>query len=140
MPVDITLLESLEFFADLDREYLGRFAASMNCLKVTEGETLTRMGDVAGAFFIVLDGNFMICFKNDRAVTIHEKGEIVGWSAAVAPFQYTGTTVALTEGEVLALDDADFLDMIRQDSGLGDVMMKKLGPTISTRASIFKMT
>ncbi|VEN75075.1 conserved hypothetical protein [Candidatus Desulfarcum epimagneticum] len=140
MAVDITLLESLEFFAGLDREDLDRFAVSMNRVKVAEGESLTRTGDVAGAFFIVLNGNFMIHFKNGRAVTIHEKGEVIGWSAAVAPFRYTGATVALTEGEVLALDDADFLDMIRQDSGLGDVMMKKLEPTISTRASIFKMT
>ena len=139
MSVDIKLLESLELFGDLGSEPLARFADCMNRVNVTEGEKLTQMGNFAGAFFVILKGNFMVYFENDRALTLHEPGEVMGWSTLMTPFQYVGTALALSEGDVLRLDGSDFLDIIRQDAAVGDKIMKKLNQTISKRTALLRM-
>ena len=139
MAVDIKILESLDLFADLGSESLARFADCMNRVKVTEGEKLTQMGNFASDFFVILEGNFMIYFENDRALTLHERGEVMGWSTLTTPFQYVGTVVALSKGETLTLAGSDFLDIIRQDASVGDNIMKKLNKTISKRTAILRM-
>ncbi len=135
MPVDVKLLESLELFADLGNGALTKFASRMNRLKVMEGEELIRMENVASALFVVLKGNFMIYFKNNRAITIHKRGETLNWSAA-APFKCAGAALALTKGEVLSLEEADFSTIVRQGSDAGDKLMKRLDKTIAKRSAV----
>ncbi len=133
MPIDANILESLDLFVDLKPDELEQIAPLMNDFKVTEGEVLTRRGDPAHTFFIILSGNFMVYFKKDRAFTLHKKGEVIGWSTVVTPFRYTGTAVALTEGEVLSMEGEEFLRLIQSNAALGDKIMKKINMVVAER-------
>ncbi len=103
MPSDSIILESLDFFAGLTPAELEQAHSIAHPMQVAEAEILTRIDAPARNFFIVLSGNFMIAFKDDRAITLHDKGKIMGWSTVFTPFRYKGTTTALTEGEVLSI-------------------------------------
>lgn len=134
MTVDIGLIESLDILADLKYVEMEQLTSLMRKMKVTEGEVITRRGDGAHAFFIVLSGDFMVSFNDGRAITLHNKGDIIGCSTVVAPFNYTGTATALTNGEVLSMPGQDFLSLIKSDPALSDKIMKKINMIISERS------
>ncbi|MCJ7616527.1 MAG: cyclic nucleotide-binding domain-containing protein [Desulfobacterales bacterium] len=133
MSTDIQTLKSLDLFADLNFGELEKIASLMHMMKVTEGEVLTRKGEPARTFFIVLSGNFMLSFKKERSFTLHNKGNIIGWSTVVTPFQYRGTAIALTDGLVLSMPGQEFLRLIQSDSTLGDKIMRKINKIVSER-------
>jgi len=134
MTVDIGLIESLDIFAELKHAEIEQIASLMHKTTVTEGEVIARRGDSANTCFIVLSGNFMISFNKGRAITLHNKGDVMGCSAVVAPFNYTGTATALTNGEVLSMPGQDFLSLIKSDPALSDKIMKKINGIISYRS------
>lgn len=133
MSTDIQILKSLDLFADLNFGELEKIAPLMHMMKVTEGEVLTRKDEPARTFFIVLSGNFMLSFKKERSFTLHNKGNIIGWSTVVTPFQYRGTAIALTDGLVLSMPGQEFLRLIQSDSALGDKIMRKINKIVSER-------
>ena len=133
MSTDIQTLKSLDLFADLSFGELEKIASLMHMMKVTEGEVLTRKGESARTFFIVLSGNFMLSFKKERSFTLHNKGNIIGWSTVVTPFQYRGTAIALTDGLVLSMPGQEFLRLIQSDSALGDKIMRKINKIVLER-------
>ena len=133
MSTDIQTLKSLDLFADLNFGELEKIASLMHMMKVTEGEILTRKGEPARTFFIVLSGNFMLSFKKERSFTLHNKGNVIGWSTVVTPFQYRGTAIALTDGLVLSMPGQEFLRLIQSDSALGDKIMRKINKIVSER-------
>ncbi len=133
MSTDIQTLKSLDLFTDLNFGELEKIAPLMHLMKVAEGEVLTRKGESARTFFIVLSGNFMLSFKKERSFTLHNKGNIIGWSTVVTPFQYRGTAIALTDGLVLSMPGQEFLRLIQSDSTLGDKIMRKINKTVSER-------
>jgi len=133
MSTDIQTLKSLDFFADLNFGELEQIAPLMHLMKVTEGEVLTRKGELARTFFIILSGNFMLSFKEERSFTLHNKGNIIGLSTVVSPFRYTGTAIALTDGLVLLMQGQEFLRLIQSNSALGDKIMRKINKIVSER-------
>ena len=137
MPTDIQTLKSLDLFGELTSEELNQIAPIIHPVKVSEGELLTQRGEPATAFYVVLKGNFIISFKDGRAFTLHERGDIIGWSTIVTPFRYTGTAVALTDGEALTLQGDDFLQVIQGESSIGDKIINKINPIIAERVPYF---
>ncbi|MDL2123997.1 MAG: cyclic nucleotide-binding domain-containing protein [Deltaproteobacteria bacterium] len=133
MSTDIQTLKSLDLFADLNFGELEQIAPLMHLMKVAEGEVLTRKGEPACTFFIILSGNFMLSFNEERSFTLHNKGNIIGLSTVVIPFRYTGTAVALTDGLVLLMQGQEFLRLIQSNSALGDKIMRKINKIVSER-------
>ncbi len=137
MPTDIQTLKSLDLFEELTSEELTQIAPMIHPMKISEGELLTQRGEPATVFYVALKGNFIISFKDGQAFTLHNRGDIIGWSTIVTPFLYTGTAVALTDGEVLALNGDDFLQVIQGESSIGDKIMSKINPIIAERVPYF---
>ena len=133
MSTDIQTLKSLDLFADLNFGELEQIAPLMHLMKVTEGEVLTRKGEPARTFFIILSGNFMLSFNEERSFTLHNKGNIIGLSTVVTPFRYTATAVALTDGLVLLMQGQEFLRLVQSNSALGDKIMRKINEIVSER-------
>jgi len=134
MPTEIQTIESLDLFKDLENEELESLAESMNPMKVSEGEVLARRKDIAHTFFVTLSGNYMICFKEGRAFTIHDKGSVIGMSTIITPFQFQSTAIALTEGEVLSIPGAKLLELTQSNASLGSKIMHKLNDIAAQRA------
>lgn len=136
MPTDIATLQSLELFQELQPDELDQVSELATAMRITEGEVLTRRNDPAHSFYVVLSGNFMIYFKEGRAFTIHKKGEIIGMATVITPFRYRGTTVALTDGEVLRIPGDKFLETIQNNSSLAEKLMRRINDTLSKRAPL----
>ncbi len=134
MPASPELLRSIELFSAFTREELEKIAPLVTPVKVMEGEVLAKIGYRARTFFIVIKGNFMISFQNGKAITLHHRGDIMGWSTLVAPFTYKGTVVALTDGEVLTLPGQEFYLLLQSDSELSGKIMNEINSIIASRS------
>ncbi len=126
MPVAIDTISQLDLFKDLKTAELTRIAAITQLLRVGEGETLTRRDDAANTFYIIISGMFMISYQKERALTLNRKGDFVGWSSIADPQRYTGTTTALTAGEVLAIAGSDMLALMDENPDLKDKVMARI--------------
>jgi CRP-like cAMP-binding protein len=75
----------------------------------------------------------MISFENGKAITLHNKGDIMGWSTLIAPFEYRGTVIALTNGEVLTLPGQEFYMLLQSDSALSSKIMNEINSIVVSR-------
>jgi CRP-like cAMP-binding protein len=136
MPVDLTTIESLEFFKDLTYSELELFASSLNSRSVKKGDVLLRKGTPAMTFFIILSGRFKVSLEKGRSYTLDKKGTVIGWSTVIAPFEYTGTAVAETDGDVLSISSLEFFQMIQSNNALGTKIMQKIEKIASERRAL----
>jgi CRP-like cAMP-binding protein len=133
MAVDATTLTGIPLFEDMNDDALKAISSMMSLVKVGDGEVLARKGDPAHTFYIILTGNYMVSFDEGRAFTLHEKGQIVGWSSIVTPFKYTGTAVALTRGKALSMSSDAFRQLLQEDAQISEKLMLKISAIISQR-------
>ncbi len=133
MSVEPKTLQALSLFGDMDEQALNKISVVMHRMTVEEGEVLTKQGQSAHSFYIILSGNYMVSFTDDRAITLHKSGQIIGWSSVVAPFEYTGTAVALTRGEVLSMSGEDLRRLLRDNSRISEKLMMKISAIVSER-------
>jgi CRP-like cAMP-binding protein len=136
MPTEIEILKSVPFFQDLDTNDLEILAPIIHRVKAHEGEILTQRGTTARALYINLTGNAVVSYDEDRAVTLHHKGDVAGLSAGGFPSIYKGTAVALTDGEWLTIAGQDLVELIQSDNVLGEKIMKKLSDVSRERVHI----
>lgn len=133
MAVDAKTIHNILLFEDMQEDALQKIARLLNHMNVHEGEILTQRGEGAHTFYIILSGNYLVSFSDGRAFTLHEKGQIMGWSSVVSPFRYSGTAVALTRGEVLYMSSEDFRELLQGDAVISDVLMKKITAVVTER-------
>lgn len=138
MAADFQTLQTLELLKELTEDELETVAGMASLLRVQEGEVLTRRNDPAHTFYIVLSGNYMIYFKGGQAFTLHDRGDVIGMATVISPYYYRGTTVALTDGEVLSFAGGKFSELMQGNSVLGDKLMRKLAGVISHRTPFFE--
>jgi CRP-like cAMP-binding protein len=136
MAVDAQILESLNSMSDLTAIELAQVAALANRLPVIEGEVLAPSGAPARTLFITLSGSFMVVFEEERALTGHTPGDLLGISSVLSPFLYKGTTTGLTNGEVLALPGEDLRDLIQKQTPLGEKIMSRINAILAERSAI----
>lgn len=137
MAVEVELLEPLFFFQDMKYNQLAEFASSLDYRTVKKGDVIIRKGTPALTFFITLSGKFQVSAEEGPSITIDRKGELMGWSTVVAPFQYTGTVEALEDGELLHISSKDFMYLIQNDNELGEKIMKKIEKVATERRRSF---
>lgn len=133
MAIESKVLHDMPLFEDMDEDALHKISQLMNYTMVQEGEVLTQKGEAAQSFYVILTGNYMVSFDDGRAFTLHEKGQIIGWSSIVSPFKYTGTAVALTRGEVFSMSSEDFRLLLQEDARISEKLMLKISAIISQR-------
>lgn len=137
MPVDVPMLEPLDFFKDLNLGELNEFASLLNPRTVKAGEAIIQKGTPALTLYFIISGKYELSFEDGRSITLDKKGEVMGWSSVVAPFHYTGTVKALTGGDVLYISGRDFFQLIQANNVLGEKVMKKINTIVEQRKVFF---
>ncbi|CAN2039314.1 Cyclic nucleotide-binding domain-containing protein [Candidatus Magnetomoraceae bacterium gMMP-15] len=138
--IQITIqdLQTMGLLKNLERSDLEELASIVTSMRVHEGETITHKGSSAHTVYLVISGNFMVHFEDGRALTFHGHGQVIGWAAVVTPFFYTGTAVALTDGEVLAIKGQDLLELVQANSEFGNNIMKKTNEVVADRIAFIQ--
>lgn len=131
-------IREISLFEELTPEELDEIYPLLHSMRVVEGEQLIREGDQAHTFFIVMEGHYMLHFKDGRAFMLHHRGDIFGWSTVTSPFWYTASVTALTEGEILRVPGEEFFQLLQGHATLGDKLMKKINAIVQQRMAFIR--
>ncbi|MFP4158551.1 MAG: Crp/Fnr family transcriptional regulator [Desulfosalsimonas sp.] len=134
--LDAGKIKRLPIFSDLLPEEWAQIYPLLDHLRVIEGEQLISEGDRARSLFIILRGHFMIHYRDGTAFTLNKKGDIIGWSSVISPFQYTANVSALTDGDVICIPSEGFVELIQGNTALGTKLIRKINEFINSRPRI----
>ena len=138
MTKEIEILASIAFFSDLQANQLASIAPLVHPLQVTPGEVLARRDDPAKTIYIIISGFYMVYYAKNKSITLHHRGDIMGWAALVPPHHYKGTAIAITAGEVLTLEGVDFLNLIHTQPVMGEKIMRRINRIQKERSPLIK--
>jgi len=140
MHLDLQNIHEIDLFNELSSDELDKILPIIHPVKIFEGERLIREGGTSQTFYVIVSGNYLIYFKDGRAFTLHNKGDMIGWATIASPFTYHESAVALTDGEALMIPVEEFLNLIQSDSELGSKITKKVTETVRQRKAFFDDT
>ena len=138
MYLDTQNIHEIDLFRDLTSNELDKILSFIHPVKIFEGERLIREGDTSQILYIIISGNYLVYFKDGRSFTLHNKGDMIGWSTIASPFRYHESAVALTDGEAITIPIEDFLYLMQSDSDLGNKITKKVTEAIRQRRAFVK--
>ncbi len=114
------LLARVELFAGLNRVTLAKLAARLVPVPLTSGAELFHQGDPGDAFYLVARGEIGVYVATEtevgesRVAVLHP-GDPLGEMALLTNSPRSATIRAETDGELLRLDRARFLSLVRQE-------------------------
>lgn len=112
-----------EVFHSLQTEDLERLISMMDEWRIIPGDIIAKAKEDARYFFILKQGALLLELKDDKAVVLSTPGDFVGFELVSSRGIYSTTLTALEEGVVLALPEAEFMDMIQEDSEAANDIM-----------------
>jgi CRP-like cAMP-binding protein len=94
---------------------------------VAAGESVIQQGDAADRFYVIADGRFLVTQRDAAAApgeparVLREMGpdEVFGEIGLLRHSARTASVAAVTDGLLLELDGARFLEFVGSSSGLG---------------------
>lgn len=104
----LSLLARIPMFAPLSRVDLERLARQLDRIETPAGTEVIRQGDIGDRFYVVDAGEFEIVIDGER-VRVQGEGDFFGEVALLQDVPRTATVRAITDGDVWALDQEEFL-------------------------------
>lgn len=133
------LLSQAEFFEGLSDEQLATIADQCEEVSCRQGEVLFREGHKAKRLYVLVEGEIQISIqlssRPERLTmsVVDEPGQVFGWPALVAPYQYTASALCETDGRLLALDGQALMQVLIQDPAMGFLIVQRLVEVIGAR-------
>ena len=121
-----TGLARLTLFSGVPVPTLEAVATRLVPVPARAGEVVIRQGDPADRFFVIASGTFEVTRREPGAATdaapVHLRtmgtGEVFGEIGLLRSTARTATVTAVTDGSLLALDGASFLELVNAGPGL----------------------
>jgi CRP-like cAMP-binding protein len=126
-------LRKYDIFLDLEPNELAALAKIADVVHASEGETIINEGQPARTFYVMDQGNLMVSFKDGRALTLHGRGEVVGWSAIIHPTNYAGDVICLTDCSFISFPGSELLRLIQSNVTIGTKIMRMVSERVANR-------
>ena len=123
----------------------GRVLALGKRMVLTSGAELFHLGEVADSIYLILRGRLRLTLpmqvrsqEEDVMVEERSSGQTVGWSALISPYQFTLTSTASLESEVIALPRAALAGYFAAHPDTGYAVSLNLSSVIGHRLQLFQ--
>jgi DASS family divalent anion:Na+ symporter len=127
-------LRSVDLTSGLDRVALARLAAYMDPIAVVAGDSIIREGEAGDALYIIVRGTFaVLAGPDDRRLNTIGPGHYVGELALLVDEPRTATIRADTDGEVLRLERAQFVELLGRDAAAARAVATTLARRLRRR-------
>jgi uncharacterized membrane protein len=131
MAVEPSALEDVEFFKLLGDEDRLALAEVVDLLKLEDGETLFRAGDLGESLFLVRSGEIELYVRDNAGqkiiLDITRPGDFFGEIALLDAGARTASAVALTGSELIELDRDDLLLLFQRKPDAALSMLAAMG-------------
>jgi MFS family permease len=118
----------LPIFAGVPQPRLERAVRQLATVPVMAGTVVIRQGDPADRFYVISSGTFEVTRREsitEPPRKLREMGpeQVFGEIGLLTEAPRTATVTALTDGVLLALDGADFLELVSVGPGLANRLL-----------------
>jgi len=137
--ITVQRLKEFELFKGLTDGDLKRIAELCQLHTLHEGDRILEEGTRATNLHICCSGKVDIVtwVKKpwNKYVRVYQTqpGEVFGWSALVAPYNYSSSATCAEDGEEIRIKGTDLLDLLRQNPHIGYAIMENLAADIGAR-------
>ena len=125
----VEALERVPLFADLDKREVGQIARMFKERRFAEGETVTKEGSAAAAFFLIDSGEAAVSVGGAERATL-KAGDYFGEVALIDEGARSATITASTELVCYGLTLWEFRPLVQGKAAIGwkllQVLAKKL--------------
>jgi MFS family permease len=116
-------LARVPIFNGLSPAALERAERRASVVTVVPGRLIIRQGDEADRFYVIVEGSVEVTQvptggREPIALRAMSEGEVFGEIGLLTGVPRTASVTAITSGTLLALDKADFLQLVAASSGL----------------------
>jgi CRP/FNR family transcriptional regulator, cyclic AMP receptor protein len=127
-------IKRVPLFAKLSKQGLQDVAAIADEIDLPEGKQLTRQGERAQEFVVLLDGSADVQ-QDGRVVNTLGAGDFLGEIGLVTKLPRTATVTTTSTVRALVITDRDFLELLRRSpevsAGVLEALGERLGPELS---------
>ena len=124
----LELLRSMDLFAELEDDELGKIARLLKEFKVAENDLIFNQGEPGDALYIVLQGRVRIAttdnFGRERVLAFYGPGEFFGDMAVLTGAPRSATATASSDARLLQLRKDDFDVLVATNVGVMRGMMR----------------
>jgi CRP/FNR family cyclic AMP-dependent transcriptional regulator len=130
----VETIKRVPLFAKLSKQGLQDVAAIADEIDLPEGKQLTRQGERAQEFVVLLDGSADVQ-QDGRVVNTLGAGDFLGEIGLVTKLPRTATVTTTSTVRALVITDRDFLELLRRSpevsAGVLEALGERLGPELS---------
>lgn len=134
-----------ELLHGLDGDQRAALIALATTVRLSAGDVLFHLGDDADWLYSIEWGRIALTLPmrvrdRDQDVLVEERlpGEIVGWSAAIAPHRMTLTATALSETQLIAIPRRALTDLLEHRPDIGYSLMQNVGTVLGHRLQVLQ--
>jgi CRP/FNR family cyclic AMP-dependent transcriptional regulator len=140
-------LKSNDFFRGLDESRLQKLAQICRSVSFKQGATAFKEGSDATELYFLVEGRVVLelelAIPGQQAiptgVEIVNPGEVLGWSAVVAPYTYKLTARCMSNSNALTIKGDILRKTMAEDPVLGFHIMTKLAEIIALRLAYTRL-
>ena len=130
----IELLKRVPLFAGCSKKELGEIALVADEIDVDKGKVLTREGDSAREFFVLVEGAAEVRRKGRKVATLGS-GDFFGEIALVSSRPRTATVTATAPGRLLVVTDRAFQQLLQKMPSLQLKVLTALADRLAADAT-----
>jgi CRP/FNR family transcriptional regulator, cyclic AMP receptor protein len=130
----IELLKAVPLFAGCSKKELGEIALAADEIDVEAGKVLTREGDSAREFFVIVEGAADVRRKGRKVATM-DSGDFFGEIALVSSRPRTATVTATAPGRLLVVTDRAFQQLLQKMPSLQLKVLTALADRLAADAT-----
>ena len=120
-------------FSELSKDELAQLAKATEDLDVDAGRVLTREGELAQEFFVIIEGDAEVT-KGDQHLQDLSNGDFFGEIALIVDIPRTATVTAKTPLRFFVLSRQSFWSMLDQMPGVERKILRALARRVLTVA------
>ncbi len=126
-----------QYFAGASNEVHNALAKISSIRQYKAGERLFEEGDSAKHLIIVKSGQVDIIYllKDNHEVVAESaiSGDVISWSAILAPYTLTASAVGFKDGELIEIDGKQLREMCDKDTSLGYQLLVEIARGLRDR-------
>jgi CRP/FNR family transcriptional regulator, cyclic AMP receptor protein len=139
-PSTTEYLSAHEFFSEFSDDVLKFLCECSSTREIKKGQILFRQGEHADKFYVVRNGRISIQMPAIMGPTLEiqtlGKGQVLGWSWLISPYQWNFQTKAEEDSELLQFDGTAILARCEQETKFGYELLKKFAGLMSVGLNV----
>src|ERR1700680_2751389 len=142
--IDLSTLRRIPLFRDFTDEQLSQVLATVNDQRFAKHQFIVREGGPGGSFFVIAAGSVAVCRVGpdgrETILSILKEGDFFGEMSLFDSSLRSASIKTLTDVEVGAVRQADFLGLIDRNPQIGRLLVIELSERLRAANALIAAT